>query len=151
MKEYYDFLKEELDNFEGDFDKFILYIPEFFKLLCHLLDEDTIDIEDRRKINSALAYFVVPNDVIPENIYGPLGYVDDIFACCVVLKQLKKKYGVSLLKKFWDNDEDFETVLKTCYDQSIKLLEEQGLVDKVLKSSSLKLDVIKSKKKIEEY
>ena len=144
-------MKEELETFEGDFDKFILYIPEFFKLLCQLLEEESIDIEDRRKINSALAYFVVPNDVIPENIYGPMGYVDDIFACCVVLNQLKKKYGLSLLKKFWDNDEDFETVLKTCYDQSMKLLEEQGLVDRVLKSSSLKLDVIKSKRRIEDY
>ena len=151
MKEYYDFLKEELENFDGDFDKFILYIPEFFKLLCSLLDEESIDVEDRRKINSALAYFVVPNDVIPENIYGPMGYVDDIFACCVVLKQLKKKYGLNILRKHWDNDEDFETVLKTCYDQSIKLLEEQSLVDNVLKSSSLELDVVPSKKKIEDY
>jgi len=151
IKEYYDFLKEELDNFEGNFDKFILYIPEFFKLLCSLLDDEIINFEDRRKINSALAYFVVPNDVIPENIYGPMGYVDDIFACCVVLKHLKKKYGLSLLNKYWDNDENFETVLKTCYDQSIKLLEEQDLVEKVLKNSSLKLDVVKSKKRIEDY
>lgn len=151
MRDYYNFLKEELENYEGNFDKFILYIPEFFTLLCQLLDEDIIDIEDRRKINSALAYFVVPNDVIPENIYGPMGYVDDIFACCVVLKQLKKKYGLNILKKYWDHDENLENVLKTCYNQSIKLLEGQDLVDKVLKTSSLKLDVIKSKKKIEDY
>lgn len=150
MKEYYDFLKEELNNFEGEFDKFILYIPDFFKLLCNLLDED-ITMEERRKINSALAYFVVPNDVIPENIYGPMGYVDDIYACAVVLKDLKEKHGLSMLKKHWDCDEDFDTVLNVCYTKSLKLLKEQNLVERVLKSSGLKEEVIKRKKKIEDY
>ena len=35
-------------------------------------------------------YFVPPNDVISEEIYGPLGYIDDIFLCTVVLKKFKK-------------------------------------------------------------
>ena len=80
-----------------------------------------------------------------------MGYVDDIFACCIVLKQIKKKYGLNILKKYWDNDEDLETVIKTCHDQSLKILKEQDLVDKVLKSASLELDVVKSKKRIEDY
>jgi uncharacterized membrane protein YkvA (DUF1232 family) len=96
MKNYYDFLKYELDNFQGDFDSFILYIPDFFKLLCNLLDED-FDKQDRRIINSALAYFVVPNDVILEEIYGPMGYVDDVFVCVKVLKKLQEKYGLEKL------------------------------------------------------
>ena len=47
------------------------YIPDFFKLLCNLLDEN-LKPEDRRKINSALAYFVILNDAMSEEIYGPL-------------------------------------------------------------------------------
>jgi len=137
MKEYYDFLKEELNNFEGDFDKFVLYAPELFRLLCKLLDEP-LSKEDRRSINSALAYFVVPNDVIPENIYGPIGYVDDIYVCTTVLNELKNKYGINILKKHWEDDEEIDVVLKICYEKSKRLLKEQNLVERVLETSGLK-------------
>ena len=70
MKNYYEFLIHELDNFQGDFDKFILYIPDLFKLLCNLLDED-IEKEDRHIINSALAYFVAPNDELSIISWSP--------------------------------------------------------------------------------
>jgi len=138
MKGYQDFLKYELDNFEGDFDKFIMYIPEFFKLLCDLLEED-IEKDMKRKINSALAYFVIPRDIIPEDIYGPAGYVDDIFVCCVVLKELIKEKGLEIINKYWDYDEDFEKVLDTCYKKSYDELKEKELINRVLESSSLDL------------
>lgn len=136
-KGYYDFLKEEIKRFKGDFEEFILYIPEFFKLLCGLLNED-IEKEDRRKINSALAYFVVPDDIIPEEIYGPMGYVDDIYLCTLVLKEIQKKYGVRLLKSLWESDEDFEEVLEISYKKSLEILEEKGMVDDILRFSGLK-------------
>jgi uncharacterized membrane protein YkvA (DUF1232 family) len=137
MKSYCDFLREELDNFDGDFDKFIYYVPEFFNLLCNLLDEN-IKPEDRRKINSALAYFVTPNDVISDEIYGPMGYVDDIFLCTFVLKEIQEKYGFVLLNKLWSHDEDLDYVLEYSYNKSHKILEEQNLVDEVLQYAGLK-------------
>ena len=137
MKCYCDFLREELDNFEGNFDKFIFYIHDFFKLLCNLLDEN-LKPEDRRKINSALAYFVIPNDVISEEIYGPMGYIDDIFLCTVVLKEIKEKYGSDLLNKLWSHDEDLDYVLEYSYNRSHQILKEQNLVDDVLKYAGLK-------------
>lgn len=136
MKSYYDFLKYELDNFQGDFDGFILYTPDFFKLLCDLLDDD-IDKQDRRIINSALAYFVVPNDVIPEEIYGPMGYVDDVFVCAAVLKKLQKKYGPEKLAKLWDCDEELDAVIDYSYQKSLEILEKQNLAKQVLEYSGL--------------
>ena len=136
MKNYYDFLKYELDNFQGDFDSFILYIPDFFKLLCNLLDED-FDKQDRRIINSALAYFVVPNDVIPEEIYGPMGYVDDVFVCVKVLKTLQEKYGIEKLARLWDCDEELDEVIDYSYKKSLEILKKQNLVKQVLEYSGV--------------
>ena len=136
MKNYYDFLKHELDNFQGDFDKFILYIPDFFKLLCNLLDED-MEKEDRRIINSALAYFVVPNDVIPEEIYGPMGYVDDIFVCAKVLKKLQEKYGLQMLARLWDCDEELDDILDYSYEKSLEILKKQDAVKHVLEYAGI--------------
>lgn len=136
MKEYHDFLKEELDNFEGTFPKYVLYIPEFFKLLCQLTEED-LTIEEKRKINSALAYFVIPNDVIPEDIYGPAGYIDDIYVCCHVLNDLKEKFTLKKLSEMWEGEEDFEKVFEITFRESKKELEEKNLLNEVLKVSSL--------------
>lgn len=136
MKNYYDFLKYELDNFQGDFDGFILYIPDFFKLLCDLLNED-VDKEDRRIINSALAYFVVPNDVIPEEIYGPMGYVDDVFVCVNVIRKLQEKYGTEKLARLWNCDEELDAVVDYSYQKSLEILEKQDLVKQVLEYSGI--------------
>lgn len=139
MKEYYDFLKEEMDNFEGKFPKYVLYVPDFFRLLCKLTEEE-LDVKDKRLINSALAYFVIPNDVIPEDIHGPAGYIDDIYACAFVLKELKERYGIEMLNKLWEGEEDFEKVLELSYEESKKELEEKNLIDEVLKVACLGCD-----------
>lgn len=136
MTDYCKFLQTELDNYEGDFDKFILYIPDFFKLLCNLT-EANIDKIDKKDIYSALAYFVIPNDVIPEDIYGPAGYIDDIFVCTVVLNKIRKKYGISFLDKYWHQDEDLETVLNLCHEKSRKILNDRNLLQETLKAASL--------------
>lgn len=136
-KGYYDFLKEEMSRFKGSFEEYILYVPDFFRLLCKLLDED-IEREDRRKINSALAYFVVPNDVIPEEIYGPMGYVDDICLCSLVLKELREKYGAELLQSKWEFDEDLDKVLEISYRESSEILEEKNVLEEVLEYSGLR-------------
>jgi uncharacterized membrane protein YkvA (DUF1232 family) len=136
MTDYYKFLQAELDNYEGDFDKFILYIPDFFKLLCKLTEEN-IDKADKKEIYSALAYFVIPNDVIPEDLYGPAGYIDDMFVCTKVLEHLKSKYGINFLNKYWDQDEDLEEVLNLCLEKSQKILDEKSLLNDTLKAASL--------------
>ena len=130
---YYDFLKDEIRKFKGDFDDYIFYIPDFFNLLCNLLDDDRLDKLDRLKISGALAYFVVPNDVIPEEIYGPAGYIDDIFLCCYVLNDLEKKYGKNFLVEYWRGDEDIIEVLDYSFKKSSKIIKEKGLKDEILK------------------
>jgi uncharacterized membrane protein YkvA (DUF1232 family) len=139
MREYYRFLKDEIINFEGDFPKYVLYIPDFFRLLCKLTEEN-IDVVDKRKINSALAYFVIPNDAIPEDMYGPAGYIDDVYICCHVLIGLKEKYGIEILNKCWEGEENFEKVLELSYNESKKELEEKGLLEEVLKIACLGYD-----------
>lgn len=131
-KGYYDFLEKELARYKGDFDDFILHMPNFFKLLSELLNEE-IEKEDRRKINCALGYFVAPGDVIPEEIHGPYGYVDDIFLCCLVLDTLKEKYGIELLEKCWEHDEDLELVIEDSYEKSSEIIEEKGIKEDILR------------------
>jgi uncharacterized membrane protein YkvA (DUF1232 family) len=131
MKTYYDYLNEELHNYDGEFDRFILYIPDLFKLLCDMMDQK-IDAQDRQNINSALAYFVLPNDFLPEDVHGPMGYADDAFVCAMVVKKLLEKYGDKMIEDLWENEEDLRSVIDTCLEKGKKILDEMKLTDQLL-------------------
>jgi uncharacterized membrane protein YkvA (DUF1232 family) len=132
FKGYYEYLKSELDRYRGTYDEYIFYLPEIFKLLCDLLNED-IDKKYRLMISSALGYFVAPKDIIHEEVYGPKGFVDDLFLCCYVLDKVKKKYGPEFLSKHWEHSKDFEKVFNLAYKSSTKVVEDEKLKQKIFK------------------
>ncbi len=131
MKTYYDYLNDELHSYEGEFDRFIFYIPDLFKLLCDMMDRN-IDVQDRQNINSALAYFVLPNDFLPEDVHGPMGYADDVFVCAMVVKKLVDKYGIKMIEEAWENEEDLQFAIDICIEKGKKILDEMRLTDRLL-------------------
>jgi uncharacterized membrane protein YkvA (DUF1232 family) len=122
FKDFYDVLRENLDSYRGEYETFVDYSPDIYKLLVDILNEKTIDPELRIKICATLGYFVVPFDIIPEQIYGPQGYIDDIFLCSYVLKEIQEKKGIIFLDEFWDGDEELKDVIDVCYNQSKEIL-----------------------------
>ena len=126
FKDFYDTLIENLESYNGEYASFIDCGPNLFKLLCDLLDHD-IKKEIRLEICGAIAYYVVPMDVIPEQIYGPYGYIDDIFISVYVLKKIAEKYSYDLLQEVWENDNDIEAVIDDCYEKSFDVLEDEQI------------------------
>jgi uncharacterized membrane protein YkvA (DUF1232 family) len=138
-KTYIDDLREEFEVLKDsgkDFDRELLYFPDMVKLLCDMLENDIVDKESRLLINVALGYLLVPNDVVPEEIYGAYGYMDDMYISCVVLTNLKQRY-TDLILRMWNGEEPFEKVLDLCTFKSEKFLEEKGLKEKLLRFSGL--------------
>lgn len=101
LDDYYIFLKEQIGGYKGKLEDYIYYLPDFFNILCHVLDEDDLSRQERNNVLAVLGYFVVPNDVIPEEIYGPAGYVDDLYLCCYILNSLMQKHGAALVERYW--------------------------------------------------
>ena len=135
-KDFYDTLRENLQNFRGKYDSYIDYGPDLFKLLVTLLDEDKVTSKQRALINAALAYFIAPKDVIPEEIYGPFGYIDDIFICVYVLKELEKQLTYEFLVKFWEGEAELKEVLDECYTKSKEVVRDK--TEDILKYVGLK-------------
>ena len=126
FKDFYCTLLENLENFDGEYASFIDCGPNLFKLLCDLLDQD-INTDLRLKICGAIAYYVVPMDVIPEQIYGPYGYIDDIFMSVYALRIVAEKYGYDFLQNIWGYDNNIKEVMDDCYEKSIEVLEEDDI------------------------
>ncbi|MEN6554082.1 MAG: YkvA family protein [Methanobacterium sp.] len=125
FKDFSDLLRENLDSYHGKYDLFIDYSPELFRLLTEILNDKSIKAPVRLKISAAMAYFVAPFDIIPEQIYGPYGYVDDIFVCAYVIKDIENELGYSYLNELWEGEEELEDVIEECYKQSKDILEEK--------------------------
>jgi len=122
FKDFYDVLRENLDNYRGNYERFIDYGPDLYKLMSDLLNDRSLNSKSRVKVCAALGYFVVPFDIIPEQIYGPHGYIDDIFLCSHVLKGIKEENGIEFLDEHWDGDEELEEVIEICYNSSKAIL-----------------------------
>jgi uncharacterized membrane protein YkvA (DUF1232 family) len=122
FKDFYDVLRENLDSYRGEYESFIDHGPDIYELLTDILNEKSLNPKLRMKICAALGYFVVPFDIIPEQIYGPHGYIDDIFLCSYVLKEVQNEKGIIFLDELWEGDEEIEDVLNVCYNQSKEIL-----------------------------
>jgi len=127
FKDFYDTLYNNLESYNGEYASFIDYGPELFLLLNNLLYEENLTKEDRMEISSAIAYYVVPKDVISEAVYGPYGYIDDIYCASYVLRKIENKFSKKALEKYWHEDEDIDDVLDDCLEKTSTLLEEEQI------------------------
>ena len=125
FKDFYDTLIENLNSFEGDYASFIDCGPNLFNLLCDLLSQKEIKKDMRLEISAAIAYYVAPDDVIPEEIYGPYGYIDDIFISVYILRKVADEFGYEYLQNLWKHDSNVKEIMDDCYDNSLELLEDK--------------------------
>lgn len=138
---YYEYLRKVIQDarLESEtLDPVVLYLPDFYKLLCDILDEDIIFEEYGPEIRAALAYFVIPNDIVPEELYGIAGYMDDLYVSCYVLKLVYHDYP-EVIEKYWMINEDFSKILDLCYTKSEKELEENNIREKTLAFAGFKV------------
>lgn len=125
FKDFYDTLIENLETYNGEYESFIDYGPILFKLLCQMLNCD-IDHSLKLPICGAIAYYVTPEDVIPENIYGPYGYIDDIYLSTYVLKMVGEKHGYDFIQAN-SSVGDIESVINECEAKSLEILKDEEI------------------------
>lgn len=125
FKDFYDTLIENLEIYSGEYESFIDYGPDLFKTLCELLNCE-IDKSLKLPICGAIAYYVTPEDVIPENVYGPYGYIDDIYLSAYVLKMVADKHGYEFIEEN-TSISDIKDVINECEVKSLEMLKDNEI------------------------
>ncbi len=113
---FYEGLKKTIDSDKGKHKDLIKYCPSFFKLLCNILNDKLVDWNTKMMINAALAYFVIPEDIIPDEEEG--GYVDDLFIVSYVLKEIKTNVSKDLIEANWEEEGDILSLIEDIYIKS---------------------------------
>jgi uncharacterized membrane protein YkvA (DUF1232 family) len=85
---------------------FLLLVPDVFILLWRLTTDARVNGKDKVLLGSAVAYYVMPFDLIPEAIMGPVGYLDDLVFGVYVLNKILGSVDASVLREHWSGSED---------------------------------------------
>ena len=125
FKDFYDTLCENLETYSGEYESFIDYGPDLFRTLCELLKSD-IDHSLRLPVCGAIAYYVTPDDVIPENVYGPYGYIDDIYLSAYVLRMVAEVHGYGFIQEK-SSVADVEAIIDECEAKSLEMLRDDEI------------------------
>lgn len=90
----------------GKTAEFLLLVPDVFILLWRLTTDGRVNGKDKILLGSAVAYYVMPFDLIPEAIVGPAGYLDDLVFGVYVLNKVLGSVDASVVREHWSGSED---------------------------------------------
>ena len=80
-------IRQNLMSYMGEYESFIDYAPDIYDILCMLL-KCNITKDQRQKVCGAITSYIVPNNIFPEELYGPYSYVENIIVGMTVLKEI---------------------------------------------------------------
>ncbi len=103
-------LREDIAHYTGPNSEYILLVPYLFDMLSNLLDDGRVAKEERKKVCQAIAYFITPFDVLPEEVYGVEGYIDQCYVALYVLSGLKANLPEFVLNEAWEGEGMFDEV-----------------------------------------
>lgn len=102
--------------------KALLLVPDVFILLVRLALDKDVPASTRAMIGGALAYFVLPVDLLPEALLAGAGFMDDLVLAAAVLSQA---FGGDLepyARKHWSGSEDLRVVIRDISETAQSLL-----------------------------
>ncbi|MDX1632285.1 MAG: DUF1232 domain-containing protein [Thermoanaerobaculia bacterium] len=100
----------------------LLLVPDVFVLLLRLLLDRETPSETRALIGGALAYFVLPADLLPEAFVGVGGFLDDLVLSSVVLSSVLSPELEERARRYWSGSQEVRRTLTDVVQSADALL-----------------------------
>jgi uncharacterized membrane protein YkvA (DUF1232 family) len=94
-------LRACVDGYDGAHREAVLRAPDVFAFFARLFEDPELPSGARPLVSAVLAYFVVPNDVLPEEDLGPFGLLDDLYVAAHVYQLLRRELPGAVLETAW--------------------------------------------------
>ncbi len=139
MEKFDQLLAKDIANYEGRHDDLIFQVPAFYRLLVHLLDDPLLPARLRPLVLAGIAYFILPLDVIPEDIYGPYGYLDDLYLTAFIANKVQEEVGSEeILTNNWDGEAPIIPLIKEILEKEKEIIgDKKGQIFKFIGLSDL--------------
>jgi len=123
LKRFDAILEKDISGYEGKFSRLIAQAPALYKMMTRLLDDPDLPRSMSPLVIAAIAYFILPEDIIPEEKFGPIGYVDDIYLCAFVANEVtKESASPDILARNWDGNVPIAPLIKEILDREKELI-----------------------------
>jgi uncharacterized membrane protein YkvA (DUF1232 family) len=123
LKRFDAMLEKDISGYEGEFSQIIVQAPAFYRMMTKLLDDRALPRTMSTLVIAAIAYFILPEDIIPEEKFGPAGYVDDIYLCAFVANEVTKATGSpDILVRNWDGNVPVVALIREVLDGERELI-----------------------------
>jgi uncharacterized membrane protein YkvA (DUF1232 family) len=123
LKRFDAILEKDISGYDGEYSQLIHQAPALYKMMTRLLDDRALPRSMSPLVIAAIAYFILPEDIIPEEKYGPIGYVDDIYLCAFVANEVaKESASTDILSRNWEGKMPVATLVKEILDREKELI-----------------------------
>jgi uncharacterized membrane protein YkvA (DUF1232 family) len=138
QKDFYKKLRGEVTEWihkggkEHKWADYILLAPDLFHLLIKLSIDKQVPVDKRVRLAAVIGYFILPLDLLPEILLGPIGYLDDIAISAYVINELLNSIDPAIVMKHWAGDRDLLNSIRTIIANANQFLG-KGLLSKLKK------------------
>lgn len=126
MQIFEQLLKENVERYEGPHQGLIRLAPELYGLMTRLLEDPNLPGRLRPLVMAAIGYFVLPTEILAEDLQGPAGYADDLFLCAFVANRVRQVTGsAEILDGNWEGETPISDLLHQIAAQEKDLIGDQ--------------------------
>jgi len=100
----------------------LLVVPDVFLLLVRLVLDGETPRQTRALLGGALAYFLLPFDLLPEGFLGPMGFSEDLVLAVAVLASAFDRQVEELARRHWSGSQDLFSTLQDILEGAQALL-----------------------------
>lgn len=125
---FYDRLRTRIEKWlgsregkESPYADFVLLVPDFFYMLFRMMEDEKVSPVAKTKVAGAVIYFILPFDLMPEFIFGPMGFLDDLSLAAYVLNEILAS-DPSLATKYWKGNGDVLEVIRKIIDSADRMI-----------------------------
>jgi uncharacterized membrane protein YkvA (DUF1232 family) len=126
VRDFTQVVKENVGEYRGWFSSAVRWAPIFAATLMALSQDPRIQQRHRTMVNAAIAYFVAPDDAVPEDKYGPYGYIDDNLVSAYVFNRIARDVGWTVIEEAWGGEQAARLVSQDLLDRERELLGHLG-------------------------
>jgi uncharacterized membrane protein YkvA (DUF1232 family) len=91
---------------------FLLFVPDVFILLWRLANDSRVSAKNKVILGSGIAYYIFPIDIVPEAIFGPIGFLDDLVFGVYILNRMLTDTDESILREHWSGSGDLLAMIQ---------------------------------------
>lgn len=90
----------------------LLLAPDLFILLVRLFMDPRVPGASRSLVGGALAYFLLPADLLPEILLGPSGFLDDVVLAAAVVSHVFSRDLRPFVERHWSGPGSVQSALE---------------------------------------